>query len=246
MEEIFFIDPNDKGISITLKREANIILASLDKDSDEYLYKKERFEETLSVIKAIENTEPQNDDDVNFIINTINTIWNNGILSPLTLNKDEFLNYAVFDVFRNRRYKYIYTYDNDKIYNAKACNLFVRAIYDVSINSQIVSEKYILKENVVNPFPTPIYISKGGVITGDYIDRYRIREDIVQKHSFTIQSIVNVPVAKIIDGDITIYVVDHREPKLKVLKEFYDIPIYYDETIADRHYNIRKYKKLDY
>lgn len=245
MEEAFYINPNDKGISINLKREANIILASLNKDSYEYLYKKERFEETLSVIKAIENTEPQNDDDVNFIINTINTIWNNGILSPLTLNKDEFLNYAVFDVFRNKRYKYIYMYDNDKIYNAKACNLFVRAIYDVSINSQIVSEKYILKEDVVNPFPTPIYISKGGVITGDYIDRYRIREDIVQKHSFTIQSIVNVPVAKIIDGDITIYVVDHREPKLKTLREFYEVPIYTDEIVKAKHYNLRNYVKLN-
>lgn len=244
MKEVFFIDPNDKGISITLKREANIILASLDENSDEYLYKKERFEETLSVIKAIENTEPQQDNDINFILNTINTIWNIGILSPLTLNKDEFLNSAVFGVFRNKRYEYIYKSNDDKIYNAKACNLFVRAVYDVSINSQIVSEKYILNENIISPFPTPIYISKGGVITGDYIDRYIIREDIVQKHAFTIQSIVNVPVAKIIDKDITIYVVDHREPKLKVLQQFYDIPIYYNDIIANKHYNIRKYNKI--
>ena len=56
MEEVFFDNPNDKGLLILLKREANIILASLDKNSNEYLYKKELFENTISVVKAIEYT----------------------------------------------------------------------------------------------------------------------------------------------------------------------------------------------
>ena len=94
MEEVFFDNPNDKGLLILLKREANIILASLDKNSNEYLYKKELFENTISVVKAIEYTEPQSESEINFILNTISRIWNVGILSPLTLKDDEFLNYT--------------------------------------------------------------------------------------------------------------------------------------------------------
>lgn len=247
MEKAFINDINDKGLSLLLKREANIVLASLDKDSFEYLVKKEHFENTLNVIKEIERTDPQDANNIEFIINTLNRIWRVGVLSPLTLKDDEFSIYADRNGYRhNIRYYNIYI-DNDlnnSICNAKACNLFVRAVYDVSINSQIVSKKYILNENIISSFPTPIYISKGGVITGDYINKYIIRKDIVKKHAFTIQSIVNVPVSKIIDGDITIYIVDHREPKLKVLQQFYDVPIYYDDIIANRHYNIRKYDKL--
>ena len=56
---LLFDNPNDKGLLILLKREANIILASLNKESNEYLYKKERFEEALSVIRAIEYTKAQ-------------------------------------------------------------------------------------------------------------------------------------------------------------------------------------------
>mgnify|MGYP007057686606 FL=1 len=41
----------------------------------------------------------------------------------------------------------------------------------------------------------------------------------------------------------TFYVVDHREPKLKVLQEFYEVPIYIDEFIKGK-FNIRKYQKL--
>lgn len=35
MEDTFYTVAEDKGLSIILKREANIILASLDKDSNE-------------------------------------------------------------------------------------------------------------------------------------------------------------------------------------------------------------------
>lgn len=241
MEEVFFVSPNDKGLSILLKREANIILASLNKESNEYLYKKERFEETLSVVKAIEYTEPQNEDDINFILNTIGRIWNIGILSPLTLKEDEFLNYTDSkDYLRNTRYSDIYidTKNHMSICNDNAFNLYIRAAYSHDENQQI---KYINKIVHKNH---RIYISKGGVITGEYIEKCIIRPDVINKHSFTIQSIPNIPVCIIIDGDNSIYAVDHREPKLKALRQFYEVPINKDETITNKHYNLRKYKKL--
>lgn len=241
MEEVFFVSPDDKGLSILLKREANIILASLDKESNEYLYKKERFEETLSVIRAIEYTEPQSEHEIDFILNIINRIWNIGILSPLTLKEDEFLNYTDSEGhLRNIRYSDIYTDTNNhmSICNDNAFNLYVRATYSHDEQSQIKCTNEIVHKN------HRVYISKGGVITGEYIEKCIIRPDIADKHSFTIQSIPNIPVCIIVDGDDSIYAVDHREPKLKVLQQFYEVPINKDEIIANKHYNLRKYKKL--
>lgn len=241
MEEIFFVSPNDKGLSTLLKREANIILASLNKESNEYLYKKERFEEALSVVRAIEYTKSQNENEIDFILNTINRIRNIGILSPLTLKEDEFLNYKDSKGYiHNTRYSDIYidTNINQSICNDNAFNLYVRAAYYHNNKEQIDYTNEIVHKN------HRIYISKGGVITGEYIEKCIIRPDIVNKHSFTIQSIPNIPVCIIVDGDNSIYVVDHREPKLKALQQFYEVPINKDENIANNHYNIRKYKKL--
>lgn len=241
MEEIFFVSPNDKGLSTLLKREANIILASLNKESNEYLYKKERFEEALSVVRAIEYTKSQNENEIDFILNTINRIRNIGILSPLTLKEDEFLNYKDSKGYiHNTRYSDIYidTNINQSICNDNAFNLYVRAAYYHNNKEQIDYTNEIVHKN------HRIYISKGGVITGEYIEKCIIRPDIVNKHSFTIQSIPNIPVCIIVDGDNSIYVVDHREPKLKALQQFYEVPINKDENIANSHYNIRKYKKL--
>ena len=241
MEKVFFDNPNDKGLLILLKREANIILASLDKNSNEYLYKKELFENTISVVKAIEYTEPQSEYEIDFILNTISRIWNVGILSPLTLKDDEFLNYIDSNGYLcNIRYHHIYidTNLNMSICNDNAFNLYIRAAYSHNENKQIECTNELIHNN------HRIYISKGGVITGEYVEKCIIRPDIVDKHSFTIQSIPNIPVCIIFDKDNSIYVVDHREPKLKALQQFYDVPINKDEDITNKHYNLRKYDKI--
>ena len=241
MEEVFVVSPNDKGLLILLKKEANIILASLNKETKEYDYTKELFEGTISVARAIEYTKPQSEYEIDFILNTISRIWNIGILSPLTLKEDEFLNYTDSNGYlRNIRYNDIYIDTNihQSICNDNTFNLYVRACYSHNEQSQIEYTNETIYKN------HRIYISKGGVITGEYIQKCIIRPDIVNKHCFTIQSILNIPVCIIVDGDNYIYVVDHREPKLKALQQFYEVPINKDEVITNKHYNLRKYKKL--
>lgn len=237
----FCFESEDKGLSIILKREANILLASLKKDSPEYNFNYYRFKEALDVVKAIERTEPQCEEDIDSILNIINTIWKKGILSPLTLKDDEFLNYTDSKGYlRNTRYSDIYidTNINQSICNDNAFNLYIRAAYSHDNKEQIDCTNELVHKN------HRIYISKGGVITGEYIEKCIIRLNIVNRHSFTIQSIPNIPVCIIVDGDNSIYVVDHREPKFKALQQFYEVPINKDEVIANKHYNIRKYKKL--
>ena len=227
----------DMGLVINLVREANIVLASLPKDSPDYIWKQERFEEAINVMRNIEATEPQHDDDINFILKTINTIWEKGILSPLTLKDDEFDVIADNDEAINKRYRWIIK-QGDKVYNNAAYKATIRKSYDHNLGTEVVTHIPPINFNPV------LYISKGGIITGEYICRCQIRPDIVAKHSFIIQSVVNIPASIISVNNRHICIVDHREPKLKVLNEFYNVPVGFDDTVKSMKLNIRKYKKL--
>lgn len=236
----FFSLAGDKGLTIILKQEANIKLASLDKNTEEYTTMLIRFKNAIEVCKAIEKTEPQCDDDIDFIINTLNAITTIGILSPLTLEKDEFCKVCDIDGrYRNNRYPAIYLMDGDTIYNGAAFNCHIRAAYNHNDCTQI-ENKFTTIEGTRR-----VYISKGGVVTGEYIEECIIRQDVVDKHCFTIQGSVNIPVCKIIDNGSVTLVVDHREPKLKALNEFYEVPIHIDYFTKSNKYNLRKYKKLE-
>lgn len=234
-EQTYKIQDNGVGLVHLIKREANIILASLD-DKDEYIINKSHFDDVIKVAESIDNTEPQSDKDIDYIITTILKICNTGLLSSLTLKDDEFEFNNSTNCYINKRYKDIYKKD-DIVYNHNAYCCTIRACYDQYTNSQIEFDSNKIYHN------PRVYISKGGVLTGEYIDDCIIRPNIVEQHSFSIQSIVNIPVSRINDGNIIIFAVDHREPKLKALQEFYSVPVKIDTAIKGR-YNIRNYTKL--
>lgn len=245
IDKPFDKDDNDKGLSIILKREANIVLASLEKDDPEYTYKYYHFKEALDVIKAIEKTDPQCDEDINFILNTLNALWNKGILSPLTLKDDEFSSFDVNGIAYNLRFYNIYKIEeldfnnNPYIYNREAYKAVVRKQYDRDLMKQVPVDK-----REIECSPT-IYINKGGRITGDYIDACRIRPEIVNKHCYTIQSTVGIPVSAVSTKEFgIIYTADHREPNIKVLKDFYEVGEGFSSKIDDAKIDIRKFQKL--
>ena len=237
MFEPFLIHDGDSGLVIKLVREANILLASMDRHSPDYEYKYYRLEDSINIMRAIDATEPQHDDDINFILKTINTIWEKGILSPLTLKDDEFDVIADNNEAINKRYKWIIK-RGDKVYNKAAYKTTVRKSYNHNLGTE---DKHIIPPVNFNPV---LYISKGGIITGEYVCMCEIRSNIVDKHSFVIQSIINIPSSIITINNRFIYAVDHREPKLKVLNEFYNVPVGFDDTVKSMKLNIRKYKKL--
>ena len=240
----FVIEREDGNLTTLLKREANIKLASLSNDEE----RTKTFydcQSAIKIAKAIDSIEPQSQEEVDSILNIINTIWTKGILSPLTLNDDEFSNFNLYGLANNLRYYNIYksnTVDeNGKyiIYNRSAYKAIVRKQYDYNYNiqTQITQKEF-------NLCPT-IFINKGGKITGEHIDMCRIRPEIVDKHCYTIQSTVSVPVSAIYGKSIGIILtVDHREPKLKVLKEFYSVPVSFSEEIDKLGIDIRKFKKF--
>lgn len=240
----FVIGREDGSLTTLLKREANIKLASLPNDEE----RTKTFydcQNAIRIAKAVDSIEPQNQEEVDSVLNIINTIWDKGILSPLTLNDDEFSEFNLNGIANNLRYYNIYKSDtvdeNGKyiIYNRSAYKAVVRKQYDYNYNSQTQ-----ITQKEFNLCPT-IFINKGGKITGEHIDICRIRPEVVDKHCYTIQSTVSIPVSAIYGKELgVILTVDHREPKLKVLKEFYHVPISYNEEINKLNIDIRKFKKF--
>lgn len=238
MENLFIINNDDKGLSIKFKTEANIKLASVENNAQRETLKM-KYQEVLHVIKAIEYNEPQNFEDIDFILEVINVLTHSGVLSPLTLSDDEFEQIDFEGYFVNKRYPYIRRSKATGLtYNINAFKCYVRAAYNNESNEQI---EYI-KDTIG---ARRLYISKGGIITGSYIEDCVIHSSIVTKHKYSIQEPIKIPVCKIIDKTDVIYVVDHRCPQLKLLAEKYVNPIQVDTEIKNKHYNLRKYKKLN-
>lgn len=243
-EDIFKIAPEDKGLVITYKKEANIKLASIKNITEANNYVAHAID-CIRVLRAIEASEPSSSKEIDAILDDVNTIWRKGILSPLTLKDDEFDLPNAGGIRLNTRYPYIYIGPyNDKegnpyIYNSNAYKLTIRHHYD-DVNKAEVT----ISDIIINGCPQ-IFINKGGCITGHFINLCRIRPEIVNKHNYTIQSIINIPASSIFTKEFgRIYTVDHREPKLKVLRDFYEVNDGFYDDVDNAKIDIRKYKKL--
>ena len=233
----FVIRSNDGIYTKKCKEEANIYLASLPSNHNNRFQIEKDFEDLLLLANTLDKLRAVTADHKVEIINKLYRLTKFNVLSPLTLHDDEFIN--VGGSIRNHRFMHIYKVENT-IYNEWAFNIFIRKVYDDEFGLELKNAPILKECNHI------IYISKGGIITGEYIKDCIIRPEL--KGKFSLQSIPNIPVSAIIykKEDMfydTFYVVDHREPKLKVLQEFYEVPIYIDEYIKGK-FNIRKYQKL--
>lgn len=243
-EDIFKIAPEDKGLVITYKKEANIKLASIKNITEANNYVAHAID-CIRVLRAIEASEPSSSQEIDAILDDVNTIWRKGILSPLTLKDDEFDLPNAVGIRFNTRYPYIYLSSykdkegNPYIYNGNAYKLTIRHHYD-----DVNKEEVTIPDIIINGCPQ-IFINKGGCVTGYFINLCRIRPEIVDKHNYTIQSVVNIPASSISTKQFgRIYTVDHREPKLKVLRDFYEVNDDFYDDIDNAKIDIRKYKKL--
>lgn len=167
-------------------------------------------------------------------LNLILKSWDLKPWSSINLSEENF-----DDLGKHKRAWYIQK-DNIGIYNVLAYLLRPRRSYTKLKNNKII-------ETLTSPiFPDcgevidkRIYISRGGIINGDYIHKCYLKHNGF--HS--IKDSIKIPVSSIeMENDVNfILFVDHREPKLKALMEFYDVPILHDNNIK---YNVRTFKKL--
>lgn len=120
-------------------------------------------------------------------------------------------------------------------YTAKVRRFYIKNennITEVPVGNIVKGEGEIIDER--------IYISRGGIINGDYIRFCYLKH---QTGTYSIKDPIKLPVSSIEEqeGMDFILFVDHREPKLKALMEFYNVVIEHDINVK---YNVRTFKKL--
>lgn len=139
--------------------------------------------------------------------------------------------------------------DNIGIYNALAYTGKIRKYYITEKDNKTVEAPVgiILREKEI--IDERIYISRGGIINGDYIHKCYLKyqtgyysiKDSIKIPVFIIELENSVSITELEDNVNFILFVDHREPKLKALMDFYDVNVEHDDNIK---FNIRTFKKL--
>lgn len=211
------------NLSNRIKSELEVISGS-DKNSNYYKF----IEEVNDIIAKYP------EESVKVGVDLILKSWHWKPWSSISLDKENFDN-----IGRHKRAWYI----QDGI-----CG-----IYNVLAYTSKVRKFYIKKENDIIEAPVGkivrgegeiiderIYISRGGIINGDYIHFCHLK---YQTGNYSIKDPIKIPVSSIEEeNDVNfILFVDHREPKLKALMEFYNVTIEHDCNIK---YNVRTFKKL--
>lgn len=200
------------------------LVSSSDKNTNYYKF----IEEVNNIIGKY------HEESVKVGLDLILKSWSWKPWSSISLNKENFDNLG-----RHKRAWYIqngiFEIYNILAYTAKVKKFYVKNendITEVPVGKIVRGEGEIIDER--------IYISRGGIINGDYIKFCYLKH---QTGNYSIKDPIKIPVSSIEEKDDVNFIlfVDHREPKLKALMEFYNVTIEHDRNIK---YNVRTFKKL--
>ncbi len=243
MTEYIKIDKEQHGFVQRYVKEANISLNYLKDKGEDITDALENYRNVLSMIESISKFNADHFEyDVTKAINTLKTYWNCGTMTPLTLKPDEFNNnYSYIDELSyldNTRCEFIKKRGDD-IYNFKAYKAEVNNCY--IMRDDMVCCKWLKTDEICHNNPK-IYLSAGGVITGNYVRLCKIKDEDVKRGEFTFKGSVTIQVNNIVypDGHEILYT-DNRNKKLNALRHFYDVPTRFDtafKKIDVRHFII--------
>lgn len=209
---MYKIEKDNSDFMIFIKTELN----KLEKD-----YGTEYTDVIFNII--VELVYKHNIKSINYndILNKVNRLVNNYPITSINLDNE------------NNKCIYIAKDEiNNKWYYNRAYKIIVDKLYNLTNN-----EEFYLpgKEELFNE---RIYITRGGVVSGEYINKCYIKN-----LNFYPRDPVTINCSRITNyEDINIYTIDSRSPKLKVLKEFYNVSINIDDKY--KYIDIRKFKKL--
>lgn len=246
MDLLYTITEADGEYTIRAKREANIKLASI-KDVAEFNKQRTVMNKVVDIAITLDNAVIWFDSDANEILQGVTRILNKKPLSPLTLEDDEFKlddTGKYYHIYENIRYDNIIkriNLNNAEVsveyYNTFAFRTIPKAYYNHAEKKEIVwNHKHF---TLYNP---KIYITKGGVVTGEYIRYCNIDKSRINEVDFT--EVILLPISVIHTERDSIFTVDSREPAIKVLKSMYDVVMDFTPEYKGV-YDIRKYTKLN-
>lgn len=246
--DIFKPNDGDGAFLAYIKREALAhITKYCEEVTKEYWY--DYYKALINFIIASKNSPIK--DSFSFIDNILDKkdyLSKQIPLHPIDITKDDFKmvdnqilwnHKRSLDLIWNSVHKLI---DENSIYYRNAYNLQIRKSFDF-IKREIVQTDYIESQYI-------IFISKGGVINGDFIDFTYIHTKDYEKGSLKLDLPITIPVCEIYFEDKNgnkslIYAVDHREPALKELMEKYSCPICNNTDIASYKLNLRNCKNKE-
>lgn len=209
---MYKIEKDNSDFMVFLKTELN----KLEKD-----YGTDYTDAIFNII--IELVYKHNIKSINYtdILNKVNRLINNYPITSINLDNE------------NNKCIYIAKDEiNNKWYYNRAYKIIVDKLYNLTNNEELYLPG---KEELFNE---RIYITRGGVIAGEYINKCYIKHN-----NFYPRDPVIINCSRITNyEDINIYTIDSRSPKLKVLKEFYNVSINIDDRY--KYIDIRKFKKL--
>lgn len=179
--------------------------------------------------------------DKNFIYTFINLLEQSVEEIPWSIinaSNDNF-ELAKDNIFRHKR-DYFLINSSEGILNTNSIKMKVRKEYIEKQNKEIyLYGSYTSK--VIPKYELPIYISKGGIVNGDYINQTYIKNFINEDKLLVVKYPITIPIIMITTSDDKVYfVVDHREPKLAEVMHDYRTPIMHDDDVK---FNIRKFIK---
>lgn len=209
---MYKIEKDDSDFMVFLKTELN----KLEKD-----YGTDYTDTIFNII--VELVYKHNIKTINYtdILNKVNRLINNYPITSINLDNE------------NNKCIYIAKDEiNNKWYYNRAYKIIVDKLYNLTNNEELYLPG---KEELFNE---RIYITRGGVVAGEYINKCYIKN-----LNFYPRDPVTINCSRITNyRDINIYTIDSRSPKLKVLKEFYNVSINIDDEY--KYIDIRKFKKL--
>ena len=236
--DIFKHDANDSLLTHNIKRDYELVISNIQNEKD-----KETiniiYTQLINVSKGFNNNIDK--DIFNSLIRMLSETFEYCTTQPISLQNEDFK--------ENSHIIAPYIVKNDDfIINTKAYKTINKTHYSHNDKRELTYGEGIMK-SFKSVKINNIYISKGGVITGEYISDARLDylDEIV--NNYIIPKTISIPVSTIFvekDDVIKEYlVVDHREPTFKKLFSCYRMEVLIDENVKSLKLNLRNYEKIN-
>lgn len=241
--DLFTIKDNDTTLTRNLKKDFESFVKSKEVGKDA-----SRKNIILTTALAISEVLPQNMTLATFTeaAELIKDTMLYKTTRPITFKIEDFAGCL------HKRLTYIHKI-NGNIINDNAYDAKIRKYYNHLTKSEVTFQEFVDECNNTELYKdvhNPIYISKGGVITGEYFN-YAYFDHYTELVGVEVEipKIINIPVSLIYyieHGTMFCFkVVDHREPTLKQLRASYRVKILMNEKVKSMKFNLRNYEKIN-
>lgn len=236
--DIFKHDANDSLLTHNIKRDYELAISNIQNEKNKEIID-DIYRQLINVSKGFDDGIDK--DIFDNIVKLLSETFEYNTTQPISLQNEDFRG--------NTHIIAPYIIKNGSfIINTKAYSVMNRTYYSHNDKKELNYGEDIMKR-FKSVKEDKIYISKGGVITGEYISDARLDnlEEIV--NYYVIPKTIKIPVSTIFvekDDIIKAYlVVDHREPMFKKLFSCYRMKVLMDENIKSLKLNLRNYEKIN-